>query len=115
MPEHCPICDTELEHGYWCPKCRASMRARKLEDRVRMLEGAIEGWRRTSGELKAENELLQGHLAQIRKARDWHKQLCGEPDRDVDAINDAMLALNLTMDFVFATDEYKEAPDALAT
>ena len=56
MPERCPICDTKLVPGYYCTKCERRVREDMLEAEVRMLEGAIEGWRRVVGDLKKKYE-----------------------------------------------------------
>ena len=54
MPEHCPICDTELIQGRYCPQCKRDMTPECQQREIEMLRGAIEGWRRENTRLKAE-------------------------------------------------------------
>lgn len=54
MPEHCPICDTELEKDWYCTTCHRRVRDEILEQQEKIHLDAIDGWRRTNKELEAQ-------------------------------------------------------------
>ena len=69
MPERCPICNTELLGGEYCPTCKRRVVDEQLAAKVAMLENAIEGWRAENSRLRA---MLQRHHR-------WH---LGQTDPD---------------------------------
>lgn len=92
MPERCPICDTELGENYYCQQCRRSVEADILKGQVKMLEGAIAGWRRTNADLQrqlAEAVLERNKVAgynrevgeQLFKAKQQNAELAAVVER----------------------------------
>ena len=56
MPETCPKCGATInDETVNCPDCQAPVKILRLEARVKMLEGAIEGWR--SGAQRRDEEI----------------------------------------------------------
>ena len=82
MPEHCPICDTELLGGEYCPTCKRRVVDEQLARQVAMLEGAIEGWRAGGKRLAA---LVHDAYIEGWSDRDRRSESClGEASLDAD-------------------------------
>lgn len=67
MPPRCPTCGLEVtDDCLHCPGCGADVFLAKVQEKVRILEGAIAGWRHTDEENKATIGRLTAELDRAR-------------------------------------------------
>jgi len=79
MPAKCPICETELLGGEFCPKCRRSVAAEQLSLKVEILEDALRGWERECDRLQKEVDHYYHSIRAVHdffKSADHDDQLC---------------------------------------
>jgi len=66
MPETCPKCGATInDETVNCPDCQAPVKILRLEAQVRMLEGAIGGWRSGAQQRDEEIKTLREALREI--------------------------------------------------
>lgn len=69
MPEHCPVCGAEIKDGgLICKVCGAHHQLLFAQQKIKMLDDAIEGWRASNEDLKDELAALRAEIAQFRAA-----------------------------------------------
>jgi len=81
VPPHCPLCGEEIrgdaEH---CPMCGCSIQLINLKAQVKLLEGAIEGWRSVNEQKTSIISEMQGVLERVvslMTGSDYICPLCG--------------------------------------
>ena len=72
MPERCPICDT-LE----CTHSETEKEVVRLQNKVKMLESAIEGWRKENTRLEALVDLFSPSQKEVQYCSDCN---CGKAE-----------------------------------